>query len=102
MNPKCPNCNYNLIQNIKDSDIKNKVIPETIHVNKAKINNAPNVQHTNNNNNNDEIQIENIENENNIENIVNVDTNSQVNPNTEEGNLRTSNNIVIVQRNNLG
>ena len=37
MNPKCPNCNYNLIQNIKDSDIKNKVIPETIHGNKAKI-----------------------------------------------------------------
>ena len=102
MNPKCPNCNYNLIQNIKDSDIKNKVIPETIHVNKAKINDTNNEQNTNNNNNIDEIQIENIENENNIENIVNVDTNSQVNPNTEEGNLRTSNNVVIVQRNNLG
>ena len=102
MNPKCPNCNYNLIQNIKDSDIKNKVIPETIHVNKAKINDTNNVQNTNNNNNIDEIQIENIENENNIDNIVNVDSNSQANANTEGGNLRTSNNVVIIQRNNLG
>ena len=105
MNPKCPNCNYNLIQNIKESDIKNKVIPETIHVNKAKINVAPNAQNTENNNDNiNEIQIENVENENNIGNVVNVDNTSQANANTEDRNLRTSNNnnVVIVQRNNLG
>ena len=104
MNPKCPNCNYNLIQNVKDSDIKDMVIPETIHVNKAKINVAPNAQFTENNNDNiNEIQIENVENENNIGNVVNVDNTSQANANTEDRNLRTSNNnVVIVQRNNLG
>ena len=104
MNPKCPNCNYNLIQNVKDSDIKDMVIPETIHVNKAKINVSPNAQNTENNNDNiNEIQIENVENENNIGNVVNVDNTSQANANTEDRNLRTSNNnVVIVQRNNLG
>ena len=91
MNPKCPNCNYNLIQNVKDSDIKDMVIPETIHVNKAKINVSPNAQNTENNN------------DNIIGNVVNVDNTSQANANTEDRNLRTSNNnVVIVQRNNLG
>ena len=96
MNPKCPNCNYNLIQNIKDSDIKDMVIPETIHVNKAKINVSPNAQNTENNNDNiNEIQIENVENENNIGNVINVDNTSQANANTEDRNLRTSNKCEI-------
>ena len=102
MNPKCPNCNYNLIQNIKDSDIKNMVTPETIHVNKAKINPSRNTQNMNNNDNIEEIQIENIENENHVENVVNADNHSDANANTEERNLRTSNNVTILQRNNLG
>ena len=100
MNPKCPNCNYNLIQNIKDSDIKNMVRPETIHVNKAKINPSRNTQNMNNNDNIEEIQIENIENENHVENVVNADNHSVANANTEERNLRTSNNVTILQRNN--
>ena len=37
MNPKCPNCNYNLIQDVKDKDIKgeNEVNPERIEVSKG-------------------------------------------------------------------
>ena len=78
------------------------VTPETIHVNKAKINPSRNTQNMNNNDNIEEIQIENIENENHVENVVNADNHSDANANTEERNLRTSNNVTILQRNNLG
>ena len=42
INPKCPNCNYNLVQDVKDSDINNtnKINPERIEV-KGNRNNNP-------------------------------------------------------------
>ena len=47
-NPKCPNCNYNLIQDVKDIDIyPTKINPERIQVKKPTINNVTNTEERN-------------------------------------------------------
>ena len=98
MNPKCPNCNFNLIQDVKDSDIKDMVVnPERINVTNVKVNNMVNGE--NNINNNAHNQNVNVQNEE-ITRNVNVNNNTESNTNTEERNLRTSSNVVIIRRNN--
>lgn len=98
MNPKCPNCNFNLIQDVKDSDIKDMVVnPERINVTNVKVNNMVNEE--NNNNNNAHIQNVNVQNDEVTRN-VNVNNNTESNTNTEERNLRTSSNVVIIRRDN--
>ena len=95
MNPKCPNCNYNLIQDVKDSDIQTEVLsPEKINVNSVKISNI------NNEENNDNIRPQEVPIVNNEENTRNINNNTEQNNNTEERNLRTSTNVVIIRRNN--
>ena len=89
MNPKCPNCNNNLIQDIKDSDIsneKNVIKPERMNVARR---NRREGETNSNNQNNEEVVIENIEPTRNR--IIN-ETNT--NQNTDERNLRTSNNNI--------
>ena len=95
MNPKCPNCNYNLIQDVKESDIKDQIInPERINVTNVKVNNITNEE--NNSNNIRTNQNVNVQNEEITRNV----NNNEPNTNTEERNLRTSTNIVVVRRNN--
>ena len=97
-NPKCPNCNYNLIQDVKDIDIyPTKINPERIQVKKPTINNVrvDNNNSNTNRTNENRIIIENIENSRNVQN-------DETNTNTEERNLRTSaNQLNNTRRNNI-
>lgn len=97
MNPKCPNCNNNLIQDVKDSDIQDQIVtPERINVaTNVKINN--NVNEENNGGNRPH---ENGIVVNNMDNEGNVNNNTETIHNTDERNLRTSTNVVIIRRNN--
>ena len=93
MNPKCPNCNNNLIQDIKDSDIANEkkvVNPERINVARRNRGEGDNIS-----NNNNEGVIENLEPTRNR--IINE---TNINQNTDERNLRTSNNNIAERRDN--
>ena len=97
MNPKCPNCNYNLIQDVKDSDIKDLVInPERINVANVKVNNIVN-EENNSNNNNRPNQNVNVQNEELTRNVNNI---TESNTNTEERHLGTSTNVVVIRRDN--
>ena len=92
MNPKCPNCNNNLIQDIKDSDIANEVNvvnPERINVAKKRNDGRDNSS----NNRNNEIVIENIEPTRNRQE-------NNGNQNTDERNLRTSTVHTIIRNGN--
>ena len=97
-NPKCPNCNYNLIQDVKDIDIyPTKINPERIQVKKPTINNVrvDNNNSNTNRTNENRIIIGNIENSRNVQN-------DETNTNTEERNLRTSaNQLNNTRRNNI-
>ena len=88
MNPKCPNCNHNLIQDVKDSDIakeNNVVSPERINVNSIRVRTTGEDDIVTNNRMNEEIVIENLE------STRNRNTNqTNVHQNTDERNLRTS------------
>ena len=100
INPKCPNCNYNLIQDVKDSDIQPTVVnPQRINVNSIRIHNieGENITTTNNNINNE--NRENTQAGVNSRNIT-VEANTNANTNTEERNLRTSINQIDNRRNN--
>jgi hypothetical protein len=88
MNPKCPNCNHNLIQDVKDSDIAkelNVVNPERINVNSIRVRNTGEEDIVTNNRMNEEIVIENLEPTRNRNN-----NQTNMNQNTDERNLRTS------------
>ena len=84
MNPKCPNCNYNLIQDVKDSDIQTiKINPERINVNSIRIHNIREGENSNNNGVNPQNEA--------VSRNINVET---INGNTEERDLRTSTNQI--------
>ena len=94
MNPKCPNCNNNLIQDVKDTDIaKEETIVKPERVNVARRNRREGDTISNNQNN--EVVVENMEPTRNR--IVN-ETNT--NQNTDERNLRTSNINITERRDN--
>ena len=96
MNPKCPNCNNNLIKDVKDTDIANEktvIKPERVNVARR---NRREGQTNSNNQNNEEVVIENLEPTRNR--IINENTNTD--QNTDERNLRTSNNNIVERRDN--
>ena len=96
MNPKCPNCNNNLIKDVKDTDIANEktvIKPERVNVVRR---NRGEGETNSNNQNNEEVVIENLEPTRNR--IINENTNT--NQNTDERNLRTSNNNIVERRDN--
>ena len=96
MNPKCPNCNNNLIKDVKDTDISNEktvIKPERVNVVRR---NRGEGETNSNNQNNEEVVIENLEPTRNR--IINENTNT--NQNTDERNLRTSNNNIVERRDN--
>ena len=94
MNPKCPNCNYNLIQDVKDTDIQTlKIKPETIKVSSIKINNIEEGENNNNEINANRQAQQNNENTRNINVVPN-------NINTDERYLATVRNENEINQNN--
>ena len=87
-NPKCPNCNKNLIEDVKDSDIQPVIInPERIEVNQQI--RVSNIGENENGSRAGENRV-NVVNMENTRNINNYDNSS--NRNTETRDLRTSQN----------
>ena len=96
INPKCPNCNYNLIQDVKDSDI-NK--PEVINPERIEVIKGPNTISvvdiaTNSDNNRINDNQENRENPASRNNFVGQtnNTENQNIVNTQNGNIRNTRN----------
>lgn len=95
-NPKCPNCNKNLIEDVKDSDIQPVVVnPERVEVNKIRVDNiGENENGSSVRTSENRINVENVENTRNANNN-DIDNNR----NTESRVLRTSQNGMDSRRN---
>ena len=94
-NPKCPNCNKNLIEDVKDSDIQQVIKPERIEVNKIRVDNIGENENGSIRTSENRINVEHMENTRNVNNNDVV-----INRNTESRALRTSQNETDSRRNN--